>query len=124
MFVTDSFSALKSSLTLCRLCNFHAFLVVFWGTFSKNSFRNPISVSTVWIQIRTDFLPVLIWLKTICKYVASKLFTLHKIDWMLTRTGADEKKAENCQKTESVSKLLDIPDNIGAVQALCIVSVY
>ena len=46
----------------CRLLTFFSKL-----TFSKNSFRNTIRVSTVWIQIRTNILLVLIRGQTVCK---------------------------------------------------------
>ena len=36
-------------------------------SFSKNSFRNIIIVSTVWMEIRPDKVLVLIWVQTVCK---------------------------------------------------------
>ena len=58
-------------LTFCMLGNFSCFccrLLTFQNVlFSKTSFRNTINVQTVWIQIRTDNLPVLIWVLTFCE---------------------------------------------------------
>ena len=36
-------------------------------TFFHNFFSGALSVSTVWIQIRTDRMSVLIWAQTVCK---------------------------------------------------------
>ena len=46
---------------------FYHLLTFFYVTFSK-ILSEPLSESqTVWIQIRTDFLSVLIWVQTVCK---------------------------------------------------------
>ena len=37
------------------------------STFSKNSFRSAICVKLFKLHIRTDILPVLIWVQTVCK---------------------------------------------------------
>ena len=57
--------------TLCKLGNFSCFccrLLFSKSTFSKNIFQEHYSeCQTVWIQIRTEVLLVMIWVQTVCK---------------------------------------------------------
>ena len=45
----------------------HGHILVSKLTSLKNSFRNTISVSTTWNQIRTDMLSILTWVQAVCK---------------------------------------------------------
>ena len=61
-------------LTLCMLSNFSCFkcclLIIFKIDFFKKIHSGTLIESesqTVWIQIRTDVLSVLIWVQTVCK---------------------------------------------------------
>ena len=63
-------SLLLNKLTLCMLGNFSCFcrlLAYFKINFFKKIFREYNQCQTVWIQIRTDALSVLIWGQTVCK---------------------------------------------------------
>ena len=54
----------SSHLTHCLLNNFACFSVI---SFFRKKFRKSFTVTTVWIQIRPDILPGLIWVQTVCK---------------------------------------------------------
>ena len=59
-------------LPLCILGNFSCFccrLLTFFQNylFQKKFSGTPLECQTVWIQIRTDVVSVLIWIQTVCK---------------------------------------------------------
>ena len=63
---------IKDFLTSACWVIFHAFAVVCSLFFKINFFQKILSVTlsecqTIWIQIRTDILSVLIWVQTVCK---------------------------------------------------------
>ena len=64
----------KKTLSICMLGNFSSFCCHLLA-FKKN--RNTIRVS-VWIQIRTDILSVIIWVQTVCKGYQLKAATSKK----------------------------------------------
>ena len=54
-------------LILCMLYNFSCFVCLFSNSLDPDQDRHYVCPKTVWIQIRTDIMSVLIWVKTVCK---------------------------------------------------------
>ena len=51
----------------CKPCELFACWVISSANFFKDFLSETIECHTVWFQIRTDVLSVLIWLQTVCK---------------------------------------------------------